>query len=170
MKLYLIQRSGSGEEFLKIGVTRKNDPMERHYYGATKVVDSSLPLADIVKRVLIDKQKYLEEGPYPKVTPVLTLNFEEDSQALFVEHSVKEKFKEIAYRPKMPFNGASECFALSEDNQNRIRAFIEAEHQTLTGMMFMLRYKFASIGIREKDPIVRHRAIVKSMEEKFPSK
>lgn len=165
MKLYLIQRSGSGETFLKVGVTRKSDPNDRHYYGVTKVADADLPLQEKVKRMLIDRQQYMDEGPYPKIRAILHLEFEQESQALFLERSVIEYFVPIRYMPKQAFTGASECFIHSSENTDAIRAYLEAEHRKMTGFPFCAYYGLAAMKIRESDPIKRHLAIVAAMDK-----
>lgn len=163
MKVYLIQRSGGDETFLKVGVTRKKDANDRHFYGVTKVLDSDLPLVDKIKRVLIDKQTYMEEGPYPQVRPILALDYSEECQALFVERTAIEQFSTISYRPRSPLDGASECFVYSKSNEERLRAFLIEQHDTMTAFPFLLFYKLASMQVSECDPIRRHLAIIAAM-------
>lgn len=168
MKAYFIKRSDNEETFLKVGVTRFKDVNERHSFQNTKLTDAEISFGDKFLRML-NGEKYLADGPYPKVEALFTVEFKHEGQALLLEKRVLEKFKHIQYWPKLTtFSGRSECFEFSEENQKQLLHFIQAETASLVEESSnVLGYMLAGWEVSEQDPIKRYLAIVERMKKRF---
>jgi hypothetical protein len=163
MKAYLIKRSGDGETFLKVGVTKLNDTSVRHNFEKTKLVDSDLPWEEKLLRAL-DGEKYVDDDAYPEVHELARAEFDFDCQALFVEHKLLSDFKHIQYVPKRRFSGSTECFIYTPDNQETLKESFERETENIIGdLNRRLYYSLCAADIRETDPIKRHLRIMEDV-------
>lgn len=85
MNLYLVKMMDvvSGEYFFKVGVTKYDNVVDRFSYGKTKVVESNLPLRDILLKAL-SGEKYISDHPY-KVEVIHSVAYSLEGDAFIAE-------------------------------------------------------------------------------------
>ncbi len=166
MNAYFIKRSGNGEEFLKIGVTKKKNPEDRHNYEKTKLADSNLDISEKIQR-MFRGETHVDDDSYPSIEKIWTKSFYSDTQALVLEDQVLTEFKKIQYYPKLKFSGKTECFIFSEANKATILSYIENIYKKIIeDSVNELTYAIHGMDIREQDPIKRHRLIIDKIKKR----
>jgi hypothetical protein len=161
MKAYLVKRSGNGECFLKVGVTRLRDTSNRHHYEKTKLVDSDLPFEEQIHRML-KGEKHVPDDSYPEVQELAVAEFDHDSQALFLEHYLITQFKHIQYFPKQSFTGRTECFVYTRANRIALKEAFDRYTNQINGTPSnRVLYSLFALDIQDQDELQKHRRIMR---------
>lgn len=156
---------GPGDEtFFKVGVTK--DLGQRFAFGATKVVDSSLPLKDKVEMVLAGRT-YIPDCPY-RVEVLHSVSFKFEGDALVAERALLKTTGPRQYWPAKEFSGRSECFK-GEDLLGAIVEYMDtnSKHKNASAPSELL-YALHSHGVRETDPIKRHMIVIEKCRQAKP--
>lgn len=159
MELYLVRMiaSDDGETFYKVGVT--NMGVKRRFeFGTTSVAESGLPLKEKLTRSL-DGQKYISSTPYI-VEKVHTVSYKYLGDTLIAEREMLSFVEPHSYLPKKSFSGRHECFS-GESVAAEVKLKMDADVQKRNAEApDELLYKLKAMGVREQDPIERHRSIL----------
>jgi hypothetical protein len=165
MNLYLVKMSdtSSNEVFYKIGITQHTDSKKRFGYGSKKVVDSGLPLGEILTKV-ISGQKYISDHPY-QVEVLHQVSYTYEWDAYLGEQEILRTLKPIQYWPSKNFPVKSECFATDKVNDLIIQCMNDDCNERNAAAPSELLYKVSGMKVKERDPIKRHLLILEKCRE-----
>lgn len=165
MNLYLVKMGDdlNGESFFKVGITKYENVIDRFSYGKTKVIESNLPLRDILSKALAG-EKYISDHPY-KVEVIHSVWYSLEGNAMLAEQELLAALKPKQYWPKISFHGSSECFHgeglcdfiinhMNEDSDDRNKSAPSE-----------LQYRVNAAFIKENDPIKKHQLVMMKCKE-----
>jgi hypothetical protein len=156
MQLYLVRLKSEelNEEFLKVGVTRHEDPTTRFSYGKESVAESSLPLKEKVEMLFAGK-KYIPDLPYD-VEVIHSVRYNLDGDALLAERELLGALAAYKHWPSVEFSGRTECFKGDDAIDLITRYMNEDSGEKNKEAPNELTYKLHETRVRESDPIKRH--------------
>ena len=156
MQLYFVEmvNDATNESFFKVGVTKHENVKERFAFGKTTILESKLPLQEILSKALAG-EKYIPDHPY-RVKLIHQVTYLLEGDALIAEKELLAALKPKQYWPRNRFNGSSECFK-GEELQALIIAHMDEDSAHRNSVApSELQYKLHAAYTKEADPIKKH--------------